>query len=178
MAPLVVDPAALFAAGGAVVAVGDGLAADMTVLTAGFAAHTGLDIAGMVFGLAYQDAAESLLKAAAAAINACRHTGAVIAQGASNYSKAEAASKLGGGAGVLQAPALPVKITAPGPPGTLGPGQPPPALWAFIQSFVDDVWPDGDVAGLHAAAGRWRSFGAAMSGMRGALNASKSLLDT
>ena len=150
----------------------------MTVLTAGFAAHTGLDIAGMVFGLAYQDAAESLLKAAAAAINACRHTGAVIAQGASNYSKAEAASKLGGGAGVLQAPALPVKITAPGPPGTLGPGKPPPALWAFIQSFVDDVWPDGDVAGLHAAAGRWRSFGAVMSGMRGALSASKSLLDT
>jgi hypothetical protein len=78
VAPLVVDPEALFAAGGAVVAVGDGLAADMTVLAAGFAAHTGLDVAGMVFGLAYQDAAESLLKAAAAAVNACRHSGAVI----------------------------------------------------------------------------------------------------
>ena len=46
-----------------------------------------------------------------------------------------------------------------------------------MQSFVDDVWPDGDVAGLHAAAGRWRSFGAAISGMQGALNASKSLMD-
>lgn len=178
MAPLVVDPEALFAAGSAVVAVGDGLAADMTILTAGFAAHTGLDVAGMVFGLAYQDAAESLLKAAAAAINACRHSGAVIEQGASNYSKAEAASKLGGGAGVLQAPAEPAKITAPGPPGTVGPGQPPPALWAFVQSLVDDVWPDGDVAGLRVAAGRWRSFGAALSGMQGALNASKSFLET
>lgn len=177
MAPLVVDPEALCAVGGAVVAVGDGLAADLTVLTAGCAAHTGRDVAGMVFGLAYQDAAESVLKAAAAAINACRHTGAVIQQGASNYSRAEAASTFGGGAGVLQAATEPPKITAPGPPGTLGPGQPPPLLWAFVQSLVDDVWPDGDVAGLHAASARWRSLGAAVSGMQGALNASRALLD-
>lgn len=176
MVPLAVDPEALFAAGSAVVAAGDGLAANLTVLTAGFAAHTGLDAAGMMFGPAYQDAAESLLTAAAAAINACRHSGARIQQGASNYSKAEAASTLGGGAGVLQAPAEPVKIAAPGPPGTLGPGQPPPLLWALVQSFVDDVWPDGDVAALRAAAGRWRSFGAAVGGTPGTLNASKSLL--
>jgi archaellum component FlaC len=147
------------------------------VLTAGFAAHTGMDAAGMVFGLAYQDAAESLLKAAAAAINACRHCGALIQQGASNYSKAEAASTLGGGGGVLEAPPEPVKISPPRPPGTLGPGQPPPPLWALVQSFLDDVWPDGDGPALHAAATRWRSFGGAASGMQGALNASKSLLD-
>ncbi|CPR04607.1 hypothetical protein BN971_00450 [Mycobacterium bohemicum DSM 44277] len=102
-----VDPEALFAAGSAVVAAGGGLEANLTVLSTGCAAHTGLDAAGMVFGLGYQDAAESLLKAAAAGINACRHSGALIQQGASNYSKAEAASTLGGGAGVLQAPAAP-----------------------------------------------------------------------
>ena len=175
--PLAVDPQALFAAGGAVVAAGDGLAANLTVLTAGFAAHTGLDAAGMVFGLAYQDAAEQLLKAAAAAINACRQSGAVIQQGAANYSKAEAASTLGGGAGVLQAPPEPPKVTPPAPPGTWGEGEPPPLLWAVVQSFLDDVWPDGDVAALRAAAGRWRSFGAALGGMQGTLNASKSLLD-
>ena len=94
MGPLAVDPEALFAAGSAVVAAGDGLAANLTALTAGFAAHTGLDAAGTVFGLGYQDTAESLLKAAATAINACRHSGALIQQGASNYSKAEAASTL------------------------------------------------------------------------------------
>ncbi len=131
----------------------------------------------MVFGVAYQDAAERLLKAAAAAVNACLHSGAAIQQGAANYSKAEAASTLGGGADVLQAPPEPTKITAPGPPATWGKGEPPPVLWALVQSFLDDVWPDGDVAGLRAAAGRWRSFGAALSGMRGPLNASKSLLD-
>ncbi|WP_264056051.1 glycohydrolase toxin TNT-related protein [Mycobacterium nebraskense] len=167
----------MFAAGSAVVAAGDGVAAGLTVLTAGFAANTGHDLAGEVFGLAYQDAAGSLLNAAAAAINACRHCGAVIQQGAANYSHVEAASTLGGGGGALQAPAEPVKISAPGPPGTLGPGPPPPVLWEVVQSFVDGVWPDGDVAGLHAAASRWRSFGGAASGMRDALNASKSLFD-
>ncbi|MGO8772441.1 MAG: putative adhesin [Mycobacterium sp.] len=178
MVPLAVNPEALFAAGSAVVAAGDGLGASLAVLTAGFAAHTGLDAAGMVFGLAYQDAAESLLKAVAAAINACRHSGALIQQGASNYSTAEVASTLGGGGGVLQAPPEPVKIAAPGPPGTLGPGQPPPLLWALVQSFVDDVWPDGDVAALRAAAARWRTFDAAVGGTPGTLDASKSLFDS
>jgi ADP-ribosyltransferase exoenzyme len=176
--PLVVDPEALFAAGSAVAAAGGGLAADLTVLAAGVSAHTGLDVAGMVFGLGYQNAAESLLKAAAAAVNAARRVGAVIHQGAANYSRAEAASTLGGGGGALQPPPEPEKITAPGPPGTWGPGQPPPVLWALVQSFLDDVWPDGDVAGLRAAAERWRTFGAAAGAMSGALNASKALFDS
>lgn len=176
MGPLAVDPEALFAAGSAVAAAGDGLAANLTVLTAGFAAHTGMDPAGEVFGLGYQDAAGSLLKAAAAAVNACRQSGALIQQGASNYSKAEAASTLGGGDGALQAPAEPAKISAPGPPGTWGKGEPPPLLWAVVQSFVDSAWPDGDVAGMHAAAASWRGFATSVIGMQGALNASKSLL--
>lgn len=167
----------MYAAGSAVVAAGDGLAASLMVLTAGFAAHTGLDSAGTVFGLAYQDAAEQLLKAAAAAINACRQCGARIQQGAANYSTVEAASTLGGGSGALQAPPEPPKITPPGPPGTWGKGEPPPLLWAVVESFVDDVWPDGDVAALHSAATRWRSFGATASGMRPALNASRALFD-
>ena len=59
-------------------------------------------------------------------VEACRQSGALIQQGASNYSKAEAASTLGGGAGVLEAPPEPPKITPPGPPGTWGKGEPPP----------------------------------------------------
>lgn len=177
MAPLAVDPEALYAAGSAVGAAGEGLAASLTVLVAGFSAHTGLDAAGTIFGLAYQDGAEKLLKAAAAGINACRQCGARIQQGAANYSKVEAASTLGGGAGVLQSPPEPPKTNPPGPPGTWGKGEPPPLLWAVVESFVDDVWPDGDVEGLHAAAGRWRDFAATVSGMKGALNASKSLFD-
>lgn len=177
MVPLAVDPEALFGVGGAVIGAGGGLAANLTVLTTGFAAHTGLDAAGTMFGLGYQDAAGRLLEAAAAAINACRQSGARIQQGASNYSHAEAASTLGGGAGALPPPPEPEKITAPGPPGTWGRGQPPPLLWAVVESFVDDVWPDGDVAGLHAAAARWRGFAVGAGGTRDGLNAAMVLLD-
>ncbi len=178
VAPLAVDPEALYAAGSAVAAAGGGLAANLTVLTAGFSAHTGVDRAGEVFGLAYQDAAESLLKAAAAAVNACCRCGALIQQGASNYSRAEAASTLGGGGGVLEAPSPPAELAAPKAPGTMGPGEPPPLLWSIVQSLVLELWPDGDVAGLHAAAARWRDFAAAASGVQRTLNGTKTLLDT
>ncbi|WP_052495352.1 hypothetical protein [Mycobacterium avium] len=168
----------MYAAGSAVAAIGDSLAANLTILTAGFSAHTGVDRAGEVFGLGYQDSAESMLKAAAGVVNACRKCGALIQQGASNYSAAEAASTLGGGSGALPAASAPADLAAPGPPGTWGKGGPPPLLWAVIQALVSEVWPDGDVAGLHAAASRWHGFAAAMNGVQGTLNASKALFDS
>lgn len=168
----------MYAAGSAVAAIGDSLAANLTILTAGVSAHTGVDRAGEVFGLGYQDSAESMLKAAAGVVNACRKCGALIQQGASNYSAAEAASTLGGGSGALPAPSAPADLAAPGPPGTWGKGEPPPLLWAVIQALVSEVWPDGDVAGLHAAASRWHGFAAAMNGVQGTLNASKALFDS
>ena len=54
----------------------------MAVLSGVFAANTRR--ARTVFGLAYQCAAESLLGAAAAAIDACRFNGAKIELSASN----------------------------------------------------------------------------------------------
>ncbi|HEY4041370.1 MAG TPA: ADP-ribosyltransferase [Rhodopila sp.] len=177
VAPLTVDPAALSAAGAAVVAIGDDVAAALGALTAGFSANTGQDAAGEVFGLAYQDAAGALMKAAAAAINALRFNGAKIELCASNYSKAEAASTLGGGGGVLPAPGEPVKIAAPGPPGTLGPGVAAPLLWAVVEALIDGVWPNGDVAALRAAAGRWRAFGQALTAGQDALNQPRSAVD-
>ena len=56
----------------------------MAVLSGLFAANTRHDGARTVFGLAYQCAAESLLGAAAAAIDACRFNGAKIELSASN----------------------------------------------------------------------------------------------
>ncbi|KAA1248567.1 hypothetical protein F0Q45_19885 [Mycobacterium simiae] len=173
MPPLAVDPAVLSGAGGAVAAVGNQVAAAVASLTAGFGANTGQDAAGEVFGLAYQDAAAALLKAAAAGVNACRFNGAKIQLSASNYSIAEAASTLGGGFGVLPPPSEPEQFAAPGPPGTLGPGEPPPLLWSVVQLFVGDLWPNGDVAGLRAAAGRWRGFAAVLNGVVDQLNGPK-----
>ena len=159
------------------VAIGDDLAAALDVLTGGFSANAGQDAGGEVFGLAYQDAAEALLKAAAGAINALRFNGAKVQLCASNYSKAEAASTLGAGGGVLPAPGEPVKIAAPGPPGTLGPGVAAPLLWALVEALIDDVWPNGDVAAMRAAAGRWRAFGGALAGGQEALSKPKSAGD-
>jgi hypothetical protein len=177
VAPLAVDPEALWVAGTAVAAIADGVAAALGPLTAGFGANTGQDAAGEVFGFTYQETAESLLRAVAEGINACRYSAAKIQLCAANYSKAEVASTLGGGGHVLPAPPQPEQFAPPGPPGTLGPGEPAPSLWALVQVFVDDLWPNGDVAGLHAAAGCWRGFGAALSGMQDALNAPKSVID-
>ncbi|ETZ97092.1 putative conserved alanine and proline rich protein [Mycobacterium kansasii 732] len=176
VAPLAVDPEAMFVAGSSVAAVGEALVAALGALTAGFGANTGQDAAGDMFGLAYQEAAKSLVKAAAAAINACRHNGARIQLSATNYSRAEAASTLGGGRGVLPAPHDPEQFSAPGPPGTLGAGPPPPMLWRVVELFVGDLWPNGDVAGLHAAAGCWRGFAAALGGAEQGLNGPKAVI--
>jgi hypothetical protein len=176
MAPLAADPEALSGAGATVISAGDGLAAAVGALASGFGANTGQDAAGEVFGLAYQDAAESVLKAAAAGINACRTTGYLVQASASNYSKAEAASTLGGGADVLPTPTRPGEFAAPGAPWTLGPGVPAPALWAVVEAFVGDVWPNGNSAQIHAAATCWRTFGAALGGVKDALSSPNSVV--
>lgn len=60
----------------------------------------------------------------------------------------------------------------------MGPGEPAPLLWSIVESLVLELWPDGDVAGLRAAASRWREFAVAVKGVKRTLNASKTLLDT
>jgi hypothetical protein len=176
MPPLAADPDALCGAGVAVVSAGDAVAAAMGTLTSGFGANTGQDAAGEVFGLAYQDTAESVLKAAAAGVNACRSTGFRVQVSASNYSKAEAASTLGGGATVLPTPTRPGEFAAPGAPWTLGPGVPAPALWTVVEAFVGDLWPNGNPAQIHAAATCWRTFGAAVRSVKDALNGPNSVV--
>jgi len=162
MAPLSVDPAALSGAGAAVISAGDAVAAATSALSSGFGANTGQDAAGEAFALSYQDSAESLLKAVAAGINAYRTVGFKLELGASNYSRAEASSTLGGGGAVLPTPTAPGTFNAPGAPWTLGPGIAEPALWAIVEEFVGDLWPNGNPAQIHAAATCWRNFGSAI----------------
>jgi hypothetical protein len=169
MAPLSVDPAALSGAGAAVISAGDGVAAATSALSSGFGANTGQDSAGEAFALSYQDSAESLLKAVAAGINAYRTVGFKLELGASNYSRAEASSTLGGGAAALPTPTAPGIFDAPGAPWTLGPGIAEPALWAFVEEFVGDLWPNGNPGQIHAAATCWRNFGAAIHSAKNVL---------
>lgn len=176
MAPLSVDPEAMFAAGSGIGAVGEALAAALGPLTAGFGINSGQDAAGLVFGLGYQNAAESLLNGAAAGIFACRYIGAKVQLCASNYSRADAASNVHGSGHVLPAPAQPQEFPAARRPGTMGPGVAQPLLWAVVEALVDDVWPNGNGVGMQAAAGCWRGFGAVLRGVGDALNGPKSAI--
>lgn len=148
------------------IAAGDGLAHVLAVLTAGFGANTGQDMAGLLFGLKYQDARKSLLQAAAAAIDACRFGGTKIQLSASNYSKAEAASTLGGGRHVLSPPNQPQRFTASDATRASGPGVAAPLLWALVARFVEGQWPNGDATAMHTAATSWRTLGAGLTGMQ------------
>ncbi len=130
----------------------------------------------MVFALNYQNTARSLLTGVAAGINACRTLGAKIQLCASNYSRAEAASKVGGGGHVLPSPGPPAKVAPPPAPGVMGPGVARPLLWGVVESLLDDVWPNGNAVGMHAAAGCWRGLGASVSGVQAALNGPKSAI--
>ena len=176
MPKLAVDPQALSGAGAAVISAGDGVAAALGPLTAGFGANTGQDSAGAVFGLKYQNAAKSLLQTVATGINACRTNGYKVELGAFNYSCADTSSTLGGGAATLPKPNEPAKFDAPEPPRTLGPGVPEPALWALVEALVGDLWPNGNPAQMHTAAGCWRTFGAALHGVKSLLTGPMSIV--
>lgn len=166
----------MFVTGTGVSVIGDGIATALGPLSAGFGINSGQDSAGMVFALNYQNAARSLLTGVAAGINACRKLGAKIQLSASNYSRAEAASKVGGGGHVLPSPGQPAKVAPPNAPGVMGPGVARPLLWGVVESLLDDVWPNGNAVGMHAAAGCWRGLGASLSGVQAALNGPKSAI--
>lgn len=166
----------MFVAGTGVSVIGDGIATALGPLTAGFGINSGQDSAGMIFALNYQNAARSLLTGVAAGINACRTLGAKIQLGAANYSRAEAASKVGGGGHVLPSPGPPAKIAPPNAPGVMGAGVARPLLWGLVESLLDDVWPNGNAVGMHAAAGCWRGLGASLGGVQASLNGPKSAI--
>jgi hypothetical protein len=169
MAPIVVDPEALAGAGKSIGAVREQIAAAVNALGSALAggAPTGLDDAGLAFGISYQKSAQSLLDAAEEAVKAARGTGFGVQMSATNYSRADGGSTIGGGASPLTAPTAPGDFSAPACPPSLGGAVPPPFLWGMVQMFIPDVWPDGDPARLAAAAGAWDSFATAIKGVAG-----------
>jgi hypothetical protein len=172
--PISVDPSALAATGGTIGGEGDGVAAAVGALESalsGAGAMFGHDAAGLVFAQSYTASGKSLLDAAAAAVNACRRVGFGVQTSAANYGHADAASTVGGGAPPVAAPSAPAQFSAPGMPPPLGSGMAAPLGWTLVEAFVGDVWPDGNPGQLRAAAGAWRTFGAAMSGLAGQVGA-------
>lgn len=172
MAPIVVDPDALSGAGEAVTTVGDELSAAIEALSSslGGGAPSGLDAAGLAFGMAYQKSAQALLDAGAGLVNASHNVGFGVGMSATNYSRANSASTIGGGAAPLTAPEKPGELATPSTPPSLGGGVPPPFLWSVLQTFVPDTWPDGDPTRLRASAEAWQTFASTINGIAGGLS--------
>ncbi|WP_445169202.1 WXG100-like domain-containing protein [Mycolicibacterium sp. Dal123E01] len=128
-------------------------------MTAGYNADSGQDAAGTAFGFAYQDSASALVDGVAKGVNALHHLGYLIQGSATNYSRAEAAADISGGAAPLPAPVAPAQYSAPGgDPDVNGPGQTPPVLWYLVEFLVGDWWPNGEPSELRAAAAAWSVF--------------------
>lgn len=168
---IAVDPPVLAGAGGAVGQVGGEMASAIGVLESalsGCGAMAGHDPVGVVFGHGYERTAQNVLNAVDAAVNACRNVGFGVAMSAANYSRAEAASTIGGGE-ALAVPVEPARFHAPRVPSPFGSGVAPPALWTVVEMFVGQPWPDGNPAQLRAAARAWQAFGGAITGAGGQL---------
>ncbi|WP_193044280.1 glycohydrolase toxin TNT-related protein [Mycolicibacterium baixiangningiae] len=120
--------------------------------------------------MAYQKSAQALLDAGAGLVNASRNVGFGVGMSATNYSQANAASTIGGGAAPLTPPEKPSEFDTPPCPSSLGGGVPPPFLWSVLQTFISDTWPDGDPGRLRASAGAWQRFASAINGIAGELS--------
>ncbi len=173
MPPITVDPNALSGAGEAIGAVGEEIATAISTLDSALpgGARSGLDPAGLAFGQTYQQLSQALLDAGAEAVNAGRSVGFGVQMSATNYSRADAASTIGGGESTLTPPDAPAEYSAPAAPSGLGGGVPPPLLWSVIQTVIPDVWPDGDPSALRASATAWQGFASTINGIVGHLTA-------
>lgn len=130
----------------------------------------GNDPAGKAFALSYRQGGQGVFVAAEAAVNACHNVGYGIEVSASNYAHSEAASTIGGGEPSVQPPGQPSKFSGPKMPNPFGPAVGEPLLWAVVAEFVGSPWPDGNPETLRDAAGAWRTFGAAVTGVKGAIS--------
>lgn len=164
MAPLEVNPGELSAVGDKLSGDAGALAAALAALTGGISGvNPGHDGAGVRFGTQYINSGTKVLAAGAAAISACQRMGYGVKMSAYNYALSNAMSLPGGGQPSLPIPPCPAPAQAPAMPSPFGPGIAAPALWAVVEAFVGDLWPDGDPASLRAAARAWTTYADALS---------------
>lgn len=160
-----VDPSVLAGAGTQLSGEGDKLAAALSALLGGISgAMVGHDGAAVEFGEEYVGSGQKELKAAAAAVNACRRMGYGIGMSAHNYALSNAMSTPGGGTPSVGLPAEAPTASAPTMPRPFGAGVAAPALWTVVETFVGYLWPDGDPATVRAAAQAWITFADALTG--------------
>ncbi len=168
-----VDPEALIAAGRQTGALGGQLArlSDALGAALGGGISSGMDPAGLNFGMKYGHQAGEFTSAVADAANAFTSVGMLLEASGFNYRNADAASTIGGSGpsgGVSGDPgkALPAHV----PPGPNGVTVPPPSKWYLIQPLLQVLpglgplagmamtWPSGNPAMMGVTATQWRNF--------------------
>ena len=168
-----VDPEALIAAGRQTGALGGQLArlSDALGAALGGGISSGMDPAGLNFGMKYGHQAGEFTSAVADAANAFTSVGMLLEASGFNYRNADAASTIGGSGpsgGVTGDPgkALPAHV----PPGPNGVTVPPPSKWYLIQPLLQVLpglgpvagiamtWPSGNPAMMGVTATQWRNF--------------------
>ncbi|WKG03650.1 toxin glutamine deamidase domain-containing protein [Mycolicibacterium sp. HK-90] len=120
---------------------------------------SGLDPAGLNFGLTYADLAQNFANYLADAANALKSQGYMLEATGFNYKNADAASTVGGpgpAGGVGEVPATTAAADAPlGPNGTF---VPPPPGWAIVEALVRLPWPSGVPALMSLNAAQWKNY--------------------
>ncbi|TDL03770.1 hypothetical protein EUA04_24280 [Mycolicibacterium obuense] len=168
-----VDPEALIAAGQQTGAIGSQLArlSDALGASLGGGISSGMDPAGLNFGLKYGHQAGAFTSAVADAANAFNSVGMLLQATGYNYRNADAAATIGGpgpsgGVGAEPGKALPAHV----PAGPNGVTVPPPDKWYLIQPFLQVLpgigffagaamtWPSGNAPIMGVTAGQWRNF--------------------
>lgn len=168
-----VDPEALIAAGQQTGAIGAQLArlSDALGAALGGGISSGMDPAGMNFGLKYGRQAGEFTSAVADAANAFASVGMLLQATGYNYRNADAAATIGGpgpsgGLGAEPGKTLPAHV----PAGPNGVTVPPPDKWYLIQPFLQVLpgigffsgaamtWPSGNAAIMGVTAAQWRNF--------------------
>ncbi|OKH73292.1 hypothetical protein EB72_19370 [Mycobacterium sp. SWH-M1] len=168
-----VDPEALIAAGQQTGAIGSQLArlSDALGASLGGGISSGMDPAGLNFGLKYGHQAGAFTSAVADAANAFNSVGMLLQATGYNYRNADAAATIGGpgpsgGVGAEPGKALPAHV----PAGPNGVTVPPPEKWYLIQPFLQVLpgigffagaamtWPSGNAPIMGVTAGQWRNF--------------------
>ncbi len=149
---------ALDGAGSTVVSIGEDLDDVVTTLTralVGCSSMCGDDPAGAQFARAYDSTAKSLIASMVAVGNGVSSIGFGVRMSATNYSRAEASSDIGGRSQPLPVPQQPAKITAGSVPSGGGGTFFPPLGWGWVAPYVGMIWPTADTGRLRAAAAAW-----------------------
>ncbi|MGE2837131.1 hypothetical protein [Mycobacterium sp. SMC-4] len=168
-----VEPDALIGAGQRMGSLGSQLRmlSDALGAALGGGIASGLDPAGVNFGMKYGRQAQEFANAIADAANAFTSVGLLLEATGYNYKNADAASTIGGpgpSGGVSGEPGKAEQAHVPmGPNGSI---VPPPAKWHLVQPLLQALpgvgmfagaamtWPSGNAALMRLTATQWRNF--------------------